>query len=127
MPDRATIPTTAASTSGGETSRRIASTTIQIPKSASVSPFACAARISTRPKPKVQRPPAGRAAMDAATSASASAAASVSMCPASARSASELARIPKTTSATMKASRSASESPSSRRSAAPVTWAPPWS
>ena len=60
MPASATTPTTPASTSGGDTSRRTASTTIQIPKGASVTPFAWAARISAPPRPKV-RPAAGRA------------------------------------------------------------------
>ena len=51
--------------------RRIASTRIQTATSPSRIPFTSAARISTRRKPKVQAPPAGRAASEAATSANA--------------------------------------------------------
>ena len=51
IPTSATITTIAPCTPDGETSRWIASKTIHRPSSTSVIPFACALRISTRPKP----------------------------------------------------------------------------
>src|SRR5919199_430044 len=95
----------------------------------SVTPFACAERISARPSPYVTAPLAGRAASFAATSDRPIAAASVSMCAASESSASEPARIPATTSAAMKPTISASASASLRASADAETrcsWPCPW-
>ena len=83
----------------------------------SVTPFACAARISSRRNPNVQRPRAGRPANEAAASASPSAAASVSMCPASAISASEPATTPKTISPAISPTISASARASGLRAA----------
>ena len=68
----------------------------------SVVPLTAAARISERLRPKVIAPRAGRAASRMATSDSAIAPASVSMCAASESSASESAARPATTSTTMK-------------------------
>ena len=69
----------------------------------SVTPLACAERISTRLKPKVIAPAAGRAASRSASSEKPIAPASVSMCPASESSASEFARMPTATSTAMNA------------------------
>ena len=69
----ATTSTMPPRTSTGETSRRIAPYTIQMPTSPSIRPFACAERISSRRNPYVQRPCAGRAASVAATTAKPSA------------------------------------------------------
>ena len=64
------------------------------PRARAASPFAWAERISSRRKPYVHRPCAGRVASVAATSAKPSASASEIMCPASASSASDPARMP---------------------------------
>ena len=84
-----------------------------------------AERISARPRPNVKRPFGGRAASRAATSASAIAPASVSMCAASESSASESARMPATTSTPMNARTIPSATPSHFRSACgetPCEW-----
>ncbi len=97
-------------------------------RTSKVIPFAWAERISTRLKPKVMRPPAGRAASRIATSERPIAAASVSMCAASESSASELARIPVTTSAAMKPrirTRAIVSLPRSASAEAPWLW-PAW-
>ena len=109
---------------GGDMSRCTASTTISTPSTSSVIAFACAERISARRNPNVMRPSAGRRARRAAQTESASAAASISMCAASERSASESARIPTTTSTTMNATISASAIASGLTSASART---PWS
>src|SRR6476659_7970328 len=88
IPTSATTRITAPSASGGETS--------------SAAPFAWAERISERRNPKVRFPPAGCAARRSTTSDTRSAPASVSMCAASDRSASESARMPATTPPAMK-------------------------
>ena len=69
----------------------------------SVTPFAWADRISTRLKPNVMAPLAGREASLSANSEKPIAAASASMCPASERSARECAMTPVATSTAMKA------------------------
>ncbi len=69
----------------------------------SVTPLACAERISARLKPNVIAPFAGRAASVIANSEKPIAAASVSMWPASESSASECATTPAATSAAMNA------------------------
>jgi hypothetical protein len=84
-------------------------------------PLACADRISTRLRPYVKPPAGGRAANRIATSASAMAIASVSMCAASVISASEPAANPTITSAAMKARIRASAPLSSLRSALVLT------
>src|SRR5438105_2647723 len=81
-------------------------------------PFACAARISARPSPNVHGARAGRVARRDATRAPASAAASVSMWPASASSASEPARMPAATSPAIKPTIRPSAIASKRRSRA---------
>ena len=116
MPTSATTSTMPPRTSGGETSLRTDEMTIQPPTSRSAIPFACAARISARPSPKVHGPLAGRSASRAATIAAASANTSVSMWPASAISATEPAITPAVTSTTMKARISPSAIASARRS-----------
>src|SRR5439155_155908 len=63
-------------------------------RTSSVTPLACAERISTRRKPNVIAPPAGREASRSATSEKPMAPASASMWPASESSASELAIKP---------------------------------
>ena len=83
-------------------------------------PLIAAATISLRPSPKVMAPAAGRRASRIATSASASAPASVSMCAASESSASELARMPTTTSTHMKPAIRTSAIASRRESASCV-------
>src|SRR5919201_2442783 len=83
-------------------------------------PFACAESTSARRRPNVRLPPAGRAASRKARSDSAIAPASVSMCAASDRSASECARMPATISPAINAAINASATRSARRS-------PPWS
>ena len=118
IPASATTSTIPPRTSGGEISRRIAEITIHEPTRSSVMPFACAARISARPSPKVHGPCAGRAASRAATSAAPSANASVSMCPASARSATDPATTAAAISAAMNARISPSAIASARRSRA---------
>ena len=89
----------------------------------SVTPLTCADRISTRLKPNVIAPAAGRAARRSASSENAIAPASVSMCPASDSSASEFANTPTATSTTMNATISASVVFSRRPSA---SHCPPW-
>ena len=108
IPTSATISTKPPRTSGGEASRAIASYTITAPSTNSVTPLACAERISTRPSPYVIAPFGGLVASRAAASEIASAAASVSMCAASDSSASDDASTPTATSATMNARISAS-------------------
>ena len=68
------------STSPGSSSRRIASTKIQIEIATSVTPFASAARISARLRPNVRCGVAGRWASQTAKSASPSETESESMC-----------------------------------------------
>ena len=108
IPTSATISTRPPRTSGGDASRAIASYTITAPSTKSVTPLACADRISTRPSPYVIAPFAGLVASLAAASEIASAAASVSMCAASDSNASDEATTPTATSATMNARISAS-------------------
>src|SRR4051812_10632794 len=100
-----------------------------MPNTPSVAPFTCAASTSSRRKPHVQLPRAGRCAITAAPSAIASAAASVSMWPASASSASECASSPAVTSTAIRSTISPSARPSRRRSRAVSTVTPcewPW-
>src|SRR5436305_2894668 len=85
----------------------------------SAAPFACAERISERRSPKVRLPPAGRAARRSTINDIASAPASVSMCAASERSASECASTPATTSPTMNTTISARARPRRRASSPP--------
>ena len=103
--------------------RRIASTAMTPASTSRVAPLPWAERISARPRPKVKRPAAGRAASPAAYSATAIAPASVSMCAASESSASESASTPATTSTTMNVAMTPSATPSQRRSASA---AGPW-
>ena len=121
MPASATASTTPAWTAGGETRRPIAPYTIRQASTSSVRPLAWALRISARPRPYVIDPDAPRAASRAAASDSASAAASVSMWPASDSSASDEASTPATISTTMNARISASAHFSERRSASRCT------
>ena len=92
----------------GVTRRRIAPKTINPASTSSVPPLAWAERISIRRRPKVTFPCAGRRTRRITTTESSSAPASVSMCAASERSASEPARMPATISTTMKPTMSAS-------------------
>ena len=87
----------------------------------SVTPLACAERISTRLKPNVIAPLAGRAARPIASSEKPIAAASVSMCPASESSASECAMMPVLTSTAMNATIRPSATASLPRSASART------
>jgi hypothetical protein len=87
----------------------------------SVTPFACAERISTRRKPNVIAPRAGRAASEIATSEKPIAAASVSMWPASESSASEWATTPTPISTAMNARISVRASANRARSASART------
>ncbi len=80
-------------------------------------PFAWAARISTRLKPNVHRPRAGRAETAAANSAKPSAAVSEKRWPESASSATESATIPATSSAIVRPAIRTSAIVSARRSA----------
>src|SRR6185437_16021111 len=82
----------------------------------SASPLPAAARISARFIPYVCFPVSGRAARRIATRDPAMAPTSTSMCPASASSARELAKIAAPTSNAMNASSRASARPSARRS-----------
>src|SRR5581483_11242436 len=116
MPPSATARTIPPWTSPGETRRLIAPNTIQMPTSRSARPFACAARISSRLKPYVQRPAAGRAAIVAAAAAKPRAATSEIRCPASASRANDPARIPATISPTIRPAISTSAATSRRRS-----------
>ena len=68
-PSRPTTSTKPPSTSGADHRRRIASTAMTPASTSSVAPLAWAERISARPRPKVKRPAAGRAASPAAYSA----------------------------------------------------------
>ena len=113
--------TIAPSTSGGSTSRCPASHAMTPASTSSTAPLICADRISARPSPNVNGPRGGRAARRAATSASAIAPASVSMCAASESSASDEARTPATTSTPMKPRTIASATASQRRSASDDT------
>ena len=93
-PARATTRTIPPRTSSGETRRRIGA--VHDPDAherRAPGRSACAERISSRRKPYVQRPCAGRDAIVEATSANPSAAASEIRCPASASRASEPATI----------------------------------
>ncbi len=65
-PSRPTTSTKPPSTSGTDHRRLIASTAMTPASTSSVAPLACAERISARPRPKVKRPAAGRAASPAA-------------------------------------------------------------
>src|SRR5690606_39261028 len=87
--------------SGSAPSRPTPSTTTTTPTTSRMTPLTSAARISARCQPKVHRSRAGRVASQVAASASPSAAVSESMCPASARRASEPESQPPTASATM--------------------------
>ena len=101
MPTIATTSTARPATSGGSTSRWIASIEISTARPTSVAPFSWAERISARRNPNVKPPLAGRRASRAANSARAIAPASVSMCAASESRASESAKTPATTSVTI--------------------------
>ena len=124
MPIKPTATIQPPSVSGGSCSRPIAAMMIQIEIATSATPFASAARISARRRPKLRCGVAGVAASQVAPSASPRLAASVTMCPASASSDSEFATRPPTISTTMKARISASAIPRRRRSVARRS---PWS
>ena len=98
-------------------SRRQASNTMSSASTSSVTPLACAERISTRRKPYVMTPLAGRAASLIATIERPIAAASVSMCAESESSASDPTTRPTTISKHMKPTISASVNASLRVSA----------
>jgi hypothetical protein len=128
-PTIATTPTTPPCTDWtGLTSRRTPSTANQVASSSSVMPLSWPDSVSTRVKPYVYAPCAGRRAIRAAITATPMAAASVTMWPASVISASECARTPAVTSPAMNSTITTSAASSQRRSVRAVTaWACAWS
>src|SRR4051794_32780791 len=100
-PTSAVTSTSPPATAGGRARRRTASKPRTAESTSSVTPLACADRISARWRPKVSPPRAGRAARPIANSASRMDAASVSMWAASDNSARECATTPTTTSTLM--------------------------